>query len=93
MLTIKATAAGGAGESWKITGKDGRGATGAGVIQMVSGSLSQRSVTGDNANRAWVRLHIVGIPRVPSMSLVGLAATAGLMLLVGGYAMRRRIFA
>jgi hypothetical protein len=93
MLTIKATAAGGAGESWKVTGKDGRGATGAGVIQMVSGSLSQRSTTGDNANRGWVRLHLVGIPRVPSMSRVGLAATAGLMLLVGGYAMRRRIFA
>ena len=95
MLTIKATAAGGAGESWKITGKDNRNTKGVGIIKMVSGSLSQRSTTGDNANRGWVRLNLMSSPEpgVPALSPVALAATAGLMLLAAGYAMRRRLFA
>jgi hypothetical protein len=95
MLTIKATAAGGGGESWKITGKDNRNTKGVGIIKMVSGSLSQRSTTGDNANRGWVRLNLMRSPEpgVPALSPVALAATAGLMLLAAGYAMRRRLFA
>jgi hypothetical protein len=95
MLTIKATAAGGAGESWKITGRDNRNAKGVGAIKMVSGALSQRTVTGDNANRGWVRLNLMRSPEpgVPALSPVALAATAGLMLLAAGYAMRRRLFA
>jgi hypothetical protein len=94
MLTIKATAAGGAGESWKITGKDDRNSKGVGAIKMVSGALSQRAVTGDNANRGWVKLVLTNPkPGVPALSPVALAATAGLMLLAAGYAMRRRLFA
>ena len=94
MLTIKATAAGGAGESWKITGGDNRNANGVGAIKMVSGALSQRITTGDNANRGWVKL-VLDRPKpgVPALSPVALAATAGLMLLAAGYAMRRRLFA
>jgi hypothetical protein len=95
MLTIKATAAGGVGESWKITGKDNRNTKGVGLIKMVSGSLSQRTVTGDNANRGWIKLDLMRSPEpgVPALSPVALAATAGLMLLAAGYAMRRRLFA
>jgi len=94
-LTIKATAAGGAGESWKIAGKDNRNAKGVGVIKMVSGALSQRTTTGDNANRGWIRLNLMSSPEpgVPALSPMALAATAGLMLLAAGYAMRRRLFA
>jgi hypothetical protein len=95
MLTIKATAAGGVGESWKITGKDNRNTKGVGLIKMVSGSLSQRTATGDNANRGWIKLNLMRSPEpgVPALSPVALAATAGLMLLAAGYAMRRRLFA
>ena len=60
---------------------------------MVSGALSTRAATGPNANRGWVRLKLRSQAPLPSMSPVGLATTAGLMLLVAGYAMRRRIFA
>ena len=95
MLTIKATGAGGTVESWKITGRDNRNSKGVGAIKMVSGALSQRTATGDNANRGWIKLNLVRSPEpgVPALSPVALAATAGLMLLVGGYAMRRRLFA
>jgi hypothetical protein len=95
MLTISAPNAIGAPEMWKLTGNDARsdGASGAGVLQMVSGALSARASTGDNANRGWVRLILVGPDEVPALSPVALAATAGLMLLVAGYAMRRRFSA
>jgi hypothetical protein len=93
MLTVVASLATGGSENWTLTGKDQRNASGAGVIQMVSGALSLRTTTKDNANRGWVRLELVPLPGVPSMSPVGLAATAGLMLLAAGYAMRRRFSA
>jgi len=93
MITISAMSAMGAPEIFIISGDDTRTAGGAGTIQMVAGALSQRPLSGDNANRAWVRLVLEPNPQVPSMSVLGLATTAGLMLLTAGYAMRRRIFA
>jgi hypothetical protein len=66
---------------------------GGGTIQLVSGALSARFTTGPNANRGWVSLTLSPVPGVPSMSVLGLATTAALMLLTAGYAMRRRIFA
>jgi hypothetical protein len=80
-------------ETFTITGKDDRTVGGAGTIQMVSGALSSRAGSGPNANRGWVRLKLRAQAPLPSMSPVGLATTAGLMLLVAGYALRRRIFA
>jgi len=80
-------------ETFTLTGADNRTAGGGGVIQMVSGALSTRFATGANANRGWVRLKLRPEAPLPSMSPVGLATTTGLMLLVAGYAMRRRIFA
>jgi len=93
MLTIIATQASGAPETWMLTGMDARTAGGAGTIQMVAGSLSLRTTTLDNANRGWVRLTLVGPGEVPALSPVALGAMAGLMLLGAGYAMRRRLFA
>jgi hypothetical protein len=95
MLTIKATAAAGGLESWKITGRDNRNAKGVGTIKMVSGSLSQRTATKDNANRGWVKLVLSRSPEpgVPALSPASLAAMVALMLLAAGYAMRRRLFA
>jgi hypothetical protein len=96
MLTIKATKTvlGGV-ESWKITGKDNRNDKGVGTIKMVSGALSKRTRTGDNANRGWVKLVLNRSPEpgVPALSPASLAAMAALMLLAAGYAMRRRLFA
>jgi hypothetical protein len=93
MLTIKATQADGAPETWMVTGKDSRTAAGAGTIQMVSGALSLRTTTLDNASRGWVRLILVDSPDVPALSPTALAAMAGLMLLLAGYTMRRRFAA
>jgi hypothetical protein len=94
-ISISAMSAMGGAEVFVISGDDQRTANGAGTIQMVSGSLSTRPLSGDNANRAWLRLVLVANPDVPvpSMSVLGLATTAGLMLLSAGYVMRRRIFA
>jgi hypothetical protein len=91
-ISISAMSAMGNPEIFVISGRDDRTSMGAGTIQMVSGSLSQRPLSGDNANRAWLRLVLAPNPQVPSMSVLGLATTAGLMLLTAGYAMRRRIF-
>jgi hypothetical protein len=93
MITVTATKAGGVGEQWFLTGKDQRVQSGGGTLQMVSGSLSLRTVTLDNANRGWVRLVLVGPNEVPALSPAALATTAGLMLLAAGYAMRRRFSA
>jgi len=90
MLTIKATLASGAPETWMVTGKDSRTAAGAGTIQMVSGALSLRTTTLDNANRGWVRLILEAPAEVPALTPSALMAMAALMLLLAGYAMRRR---
>jgi hypothetical protein len=80
-------------ETFTLSGKDARTAGGGGSIQMVSGALSSRLATGANANRGWVRLELTPVAGVPSMSVLGLATTAGLMLLTAGCVLRRRIFA
>jgi hypothetical protein len=92
-IVISQSNAGGDGEKFTLSGKDARTINGGGTISMVSGALSRRNASGPNANRGWVRLDLVPVPGVPSMSWMGLAATAGLMLVTAGYAMRRRIFA
>ena len=68
---------------------------GKGTISLVSGAISNRQVSGPNANRGWIRLNLMRSPEpgVPALSPVALAATAGLMLLAAGYAMRRRFSA
>jgi hypothetical protein len=80
-------------EKFTITGRDSRTSRGAGTIQFVSGSLSTRVVTMENANRGWLTLTMVGPFGVPALSPATLGVMAGLMLLAAGYAMRRRIFA
>jgi hypothetical protein len=91
MLTISAPFAAGLPEVFQITGMDNRTAGGAGTIQLVAGGLSQRILSGPNANRGWVRLVLAPVAATPSISPVGLAAAAGLILLAVGYAARRRL--
>lgn len=92
-IVISNPAAKGGAEKFTIEGKDSRTDAGGGTIQMVAGALSTRSTSGPNANRGWLRLTLAPANPVPSMSWVGLSATAGLLVLSFGYAMRRRIFA
>jgi hypothetical protein len=81
------------GEKFTLTGKDLRTAGGGGTIQLVGGAVSDRAFTNENANRGWIRLELAPVAGVPSMSIPGLAATAGLLVLTAGYMLRRRIFA
>jgi hypothetical protein len=92
MLTISATLAV-PPEKFILSGADSRSAGGAGLLQMVSGSVSKRVTVGNNANRGWLRLNLREVDNIPTMSARGLAATAALMLLAGGYAARKRLFA
>ena len=77
-------------QSFVITGGDSR-VSGVGAISLVAGSMSNRGVSGPNANRGWLNMTI-GSPlgALPSMSGPGIAALVGLMSLAGGYAMRQR---
>jgi len=93
MLTVSAMSAAGQVEKFILSGGDTRAANGSGIIQMVSGAVSTRVNVGDNANRGWVQLNLQQLSGVPALAPVPLAATAGLLLLVGGYALRKRLFA
>jgi len=42
-------------EKFTITGKDARTAMGGGTISLVSGALSDRKISGPNANKSWAR--------------------------------------
>lgn len=86
MITLSAPAAKGGAEVWMITGKDTRTAGGGGTIQMVSGSLSTRVLTGDNANRGWVQLTLLPTGTASAMGPIGIAMAASLM----GYLLYRR---
>jgi len=79
----------GAPEIFTITGKDSRTAGGVGTIQLVSGALSQRTRTGPNANRGWVRLMLEPVNSVPALSPPMLVVAALVMLFAFGYSVRR----
>ncbi len=79
----------GAPENFTITGKDSRTAGGAGTIQLVSGALSQRTRSGPNANRGWVRLVLEPVNAVPALSPSMLVVAALVMLFAFGYSVRR----
>ena len=81
-ITISAMNANGGAEVWVISGDDNRTPGGAGTIQMVAGALSARPLSGPNANRAWVRLVLVKLPPVPTMSPLVIGIAIVLMMLV-----------
>jgi hypothetical protein len=54
MITISQPSALGAPEVFTLTGMDQR-VNGIGTISLVSGALSQRTLSGPNANRSWAR--------------------------------------
>jgi hypothetical protein len=89
MITLSAPSAAGAPEIFTITGKDSRTAGGAGTIQLVSGALSHRTVSGPNANRGWVRLVLAAAPDLPALSPSMSVVFAVFMLATFGFAVRR----
>ncbi|MBW1843331.1 MAG: hypothetical protein JRE38_10540 [Deltaproteobacteria bacterium] len=89
MITLSAPFADGAPEIFTITGKDSRTAGGAGTIQLVSGALSQRTTSGPNANRGWVRLVLAAAPDLPALSPSMSVVFAVFMLATFGFAVRR----
>jgi len=91
MLTISAMSAMGGAEKFIISGDDNRTALGAGTLQMVSGALSTRPLSGTNANRGWVKLILADPNAVPALSDPLRLGMIGLLTLIGaGYAMRKR---
>jgi len=70
-------------EIFKRTGIDARDANGNGVVAMVTGAMSARSISKGNANRGWVTYEI------PEPSSI-LAASAGLLALFGCNRLARR---
>jgi len=82
MITVSAPLAAGVGEKFTITGMDSR-VNGVGTIQLVTGTLSRRTTSGPNANRAWLRLN------VPEPS-AALASGAGLLMLALCHGLARR---
>lgn len=77
-------------EKFTLSGKDSRTIFGAGTIQLVSGAVSKRNASGNNANRGWVELQLEAVHRSPALSPIAQAALAGLVLLAGGYIARRQ---
>jgi hypothetical protein len=61
-------------EKFTITGKDSRTAMGVGTLSLVSGALSDRTVSGPNSNKSWMR---VTLPE-PGAVLGAVAALASL---------------
>jgi hypothetical protein len=89
-LTVSVTAALAGAEVFVLTGSDSR-VSGVGAISLVAGSVSNRGVSGPNANRGWLNMTIgQQVGALPSISGPGIAALVGLMSLAGGYAMRQR---
>jgi hypothetical protein len=84
-ITLSAMSALGKGEKFVIKGADGRDAMGEGTISLVAGALSNRNVSGPNANKSWARYTL---PE-PGATLGAVAALAALAI-CHGLVRRRR---
>jgi len=84
MLSLTVTdVVGATSEMFVRTGIDARDSGGNGVVQLVTGSLTARDISGGNANRTWITMEI------PEPSAI-LAASAGLFALFGCHRLVRR---
>jgi hypothetical protein len=70
-------------ETFTRTGGDNRTAGGEGIVVLVSGAVSSRSISGPNGNRGWATYN------VPEPSAI-LAASAGMFALLGCHQLVRR---
>ena len=83
MIDLLNTAVGGTPEDFDLTGSDAR-VGGIGTISLVSGSMSDRTLSGPNANRGWLSL-TVG-ETTPALGTWGIGALA---VVLAGVAARR----
>ena len=77
-------------ETFTLTGRDDRTVLGGGTIQMVSGAVSNRVATKENADRGWVKLHLNAFALTPVLGPMAQIALGGLIVLAGGYVARRK---
>jgi hypothetical protein len=79
-------------ELFQLTGMDLRATgTGMGVLSLVAGGFSQRSIGGPNANRGWLNLTISApTSHVPSLPGIGVVVLGALMGGWGARSVRRR---
>lgn len=63
---------------FQLTGSDNRTPAGLGTISLVSGGLTQRSIDGPNATRAWLNLTIVPEPATTLQVACGFAGLQAL---------------
>lgn len=83
-LTISVTQNNGDPEIFIRTGADGRTPNGSGIVSLVSGTVSKRSLSGPNGNRGWVTL------RIPEPGVLAAGSSALLMLAGCHWLVRRR---
>lgn len=89
-LTVSVTAALGADEVFVMSGMDSR-VNGIGTISLVTGSMSDRGVSGPNANRGWLQI-TVG-ETTPSLSSWGFAALALVLAAAATIKIRKSVVA
>jgi hypothetical protein len=79
-------------ELFTLTGLDARlSGGGTGMLSLVAGGFSQRSITGANANRGWLNLTIgAQTSHVPLMPAAGVAILVALTAAVGARALHGR---
>jgi hypothetical protein len=87
-VTLKANTTGEDPEIFYLQGSDNR-SHGVGSISLVSGGVSQRSVSGDNANRGWINYVIGANIPVPAISNPGLVLLAIIFAMVTTWMIRR----
>ena len=85
-VTVNQSAAVGSPEVFILSGSDGR-VNGVGTISLVSGAVSDRTLTGANANRGWLNLTIGG--DTPGLSSWGIGVLAVLLSGAGVWRARR----
>ncbi|MGE4608345.1 MAG: hypothetical protein AAEJ52_16520 [Myxococcota bacterium] len=86
MVTVNQSAALGTAEVFVLTGSDAR-VDGVGTISLVAGGLSDRVLTGPNANRAWLNMTVGG--NTPGLSSWGVGVLALLLASAGVWRARR----
>lgn len=79
-------------ETYTMTGSDNRTQNGRGTLSLVAGGLSHRTVAGQTfVSVDKVSMDIASGQLTPSLSPTGLTAIASLMLIGGGYVLRKRL--
>lgn len=88
-VTVRAPLANAGAETFYLQGSDNR-VNGLGSISFVSGGVSARSISGDNANRSWQNLNVSPFS-VPSISNGGLILLGAIFFAATMWMVRRAV--